>query len=214
MENLSHDYWYVFKLWKGGMAFHGGLIGVALAIWLYGKKLNKNFFEMADYVVPSIPLGLGVGRLANFVNSELWGKPTDLPWGMRIPFRCDDTTFAQNFRTLCENKGIETYTPALHPSQLYELLFEGIVLFIIIWFFARKPKPLMAVSGLFLLLYGVFRFLIEFVRLPDGHIGYDAFGWWTRGQTATLPMIILGIVFLVFAYKRNSINFKDKSKSK
>lgn len=210
IEAWSNDLLYPFKIWKGGMSFHGGLLGVILAMWGYGRHLHKGFFSVADYVAPVVPLGLGSGRIGNFINSELWGKPTDLPWGMRIRYQCGDPNqpndFYQKFQVLCDTRGEQIYTPPLHPSQLYEFLLEGLALFGILWLFARKQRPLMAISGVFLLGYGVFRFLVEFVRLPDAHIGYDAFGWLTRGQIVTIPMIVIGLIFIIIAYKRNQFD--------
>lgn len=191
----------MFRIWDGGMSFHGGILGVAVALWIYGRSQNKTFFEMTDYVVPVIAPGLGAGRLGNFINGELWGKFTDWPTGMQLS--CSIKDAAGNYKFSQPFCGGETtgWSKAVHPSQLYEFFLEGVVLFIIVWWFSSKSRPRMAVSGLFLLGYGSFRFLIEFVRLPDAHIGYMA-GWITRGHILTLPMIILGAGMLILAYKR------------
>ena len=174
----------LIKIWEGGMSFHGGLLGVIAAMYFYGRKLGKSFFQVADFVAPLVPIGLGAGRLGNFINGELWGKATDLPWGIVFPN-------AGNF--------------ARHPSQLYEALLEGLVLFLILWFYSKKPRPLMAVSGLFLIGYGCFRFLVEFVRIPDDHLGYLAMDWLTMGQILSTPMIILGIVLMTLAYRNKAL---------
>jgi phosphatidylglycerol:prolipoprotein diacylglycerol transferase len=177
------EYWlqdplYVFKITQGGMSFHGGLIGVMTAMWLYGRRaLGKGMWQVTDFVAPLAPIGLGTGRIGNFINGELWGKPTDLPWAFNI-------------------NGV-----GVHPSQLYEALLEGLVLFIIIWVFSARQRPPMAVSGMFLVCYGVMRFCIEFVRVPDADFGYLAFGWVTMGQILTAPMILLGATLLFLAYR-------------
>ena len=178
----SFDAWLrdpvmLLRVWEGGMSFHGGLLGVVLALWLYGRKLGRTFFEMTDFVAPLAPLGLAFGRIGNFINGELWGKPTDVPWAFVV-------------------NGV-----ARHASQLYQAALEGFALFLILWFFSARNPPRMAVSGMFALGYGVFRFLVEFVRLPDAHIGYLAFGWLTMGQLLSLPLILLGAVLLWLAYR-------------
>ncbi len=174
----------LFKVWQGGMAFHGGLIGVIVAMILFARKLGRTFWEIADFTAPLTPIGFGAVRFANFINGELWGKVTDVPWGMVFP-----------------------HAGALprHPSQLYQSFFEGVVLFLILWFFSKKSRPMGAVSGLFLLTYGALRILAEFFRQPDAHIGYLAFGWLTQGQLLSLPMVIGGIVLMVWAYKRSPV---------
>lgn len=173
----------VFYIWSGGMSFHGGLLGVITAMWLYGRRTQRTFFAVADFVAPLTPVGLGAGRLGNFINHELWGKVTDVPWGMVFP-----------------NAG----PLPRHPSQLYEFSLEGVALFIILWVYARKPRPTGAVSGLFLLCYGIFRFLVEFVREPDVQLGYLAFGWVTMGQILSLPMILLGIWLLWWSHRKQN----------
>jgi phosphatidylglycerol:prolipoprotein diacylglycerol transferase len=135
-------------------------------------------WEMNDFVAPLVPLGLGFGRIGNFINGELWGKPTDVPWAFNIGGQ------------------------GLHPSMLYEALLEGLVLFVILWFFTARERPYRSVAGLFLVLYGVFRFAVEFVRVPDSHIGYLAMDWLTMGQVLTLPMILVGAILIVLAYRR------------
>jgi len=168
----------IYQVWQGGMSFHGGLIGVFLALVLFAWRYKKSWLTVTDFVVPIVPLGLGVGRIGNFINNELWGKPTDLPWGM-----------------MQAPGGI-----AYHPSQLYEATLEGLVLFIIVWLYSARPRPSGAVSGLFLLGYGVFRFLVEFVRMPDADKGYLAFDWVTMGQVLSLPMIMIGLALIAYAY--------------
>lgn len=189
----------ILRIWEGGMSFHGGLIGVLLAVWLYGYRHDRRFFTITDFIAPLIPVGLGAGRLGNFINGELWGAPGNLPWTMRVS--CD------RFAALCRDKlqlpEGTAFTPPLHPTQLYESLLEGLLLFLILWLYSSRPRPVMAVSGLFLLGYGVFRFLVELVRMPDAHIGYLAFGWLTMGQLLTLPMLAGGLLLLGLAY-RNS----------
>ncbi len=171
----------VFKVWQGGMSFHGGLIGVMLFQWIAGRRRGKSFFEVMDFMAPLVPPGLFFGRLGNFINAELWGKVTDSPVGMIFP-----------------NAG----PLPRHPSQLYEAALEGVALFIIVWIFSAKPRPRMAVSGLFALGYGVFRIFCEFYRLPDAHIGYLFGGFFTMGMALCLPLIAIGVILLALAYKR------------
>lgn len=173
----------LFRVWEGGMAFHGGLLGVLVAMWWYARRHGVAAFALVDFVAPLVPIGLGAGRIGNFINGELWGRVSDVPWAMVFP-----------------GAG-----PApRHPSQLYEFLLEGVVLFAVVWLFSRRPRPTMAVSGVFALGYGVARFLVEFVRQPDAHIGYLAFGWLTMGQLLSLPLVAVGLVLLGLAYRRPS----------
>ena len=172
----------ILRVWEGGMSFHGGLIGVLLAVWLFGRRNDKSFFALMDFIAPLVPIGLGAGRIGNFINAELWGKATDLPWAMIFP-----TDPAQLPR---------------HPSQLYQFALEGVALFVILWLYTRKPRPVMSVSGLFAVCYGVFRFIVEFVRVPDAQLGYLAFGWLTMGQLLCIPMVLIGAGMMVWAYRR------------
>ena len=182
------------RIWEGGMSFHGGLIGVLTALWLFGRHRDLGFWRVTDFIAPLVPPGLFAGRIGNFINGELWGHPTDFPWGVRVP--------CEKLGEYCRGlpPGTE-WSPPLHASQLYEAAMEGLALFLILWLFSAKPRPTMAVSGLFLLCYGIFRFVVEFVRLPDAHIGYLAFDWLTMGQALTLPMILVGMFLLAYAYR-------------
>lgn len=171
----------ILRVWEGGMSFHGGLIGVMLATWLFGRRNGKSFFQLMDFIAPLVPIGLGAGRIGNFINAELWGKVTDVPWAMVFP-----------------NGGPDPR----HPSQLYQFALEGVALFAILWLYSRKPRPTMAVSGLFAICYGIFRFIVEFVRVPDAQLGYLAWNWLTMGQVLCLPMILGGIGLMVWAYRR------------
>ena len=195
LGEIAEDPLRILRIWEGGMSFHGGLIGVLIAMALYAKRTERQFFQVADFVAPLVPVGLFAGRIANFINAELWGGPTNLPVGMSVP--CDRAV------DLCERVG--SVSPGLsspvHPSQLYEAGLEGILLFLILWFFSARHRPTMAVSGLFLLGYGAFRMVVETVRMPDAHIGYLAGEWLTMGMLLTLPMIVAGIVIIFLAYR-------------
>ncbi len=173
---------WLFKVWDGGMSFHGGLLGVIAAVWLYARKINKPFVSLMDFSAPMVPIGLGLGRLGNFINQELWGRPTDSAWGMVFPR---------------DPEGLPR-----HASQLYEFALEGVVLFVVLLWFSRSPRPPYTVSALFLVLYGCFRFAVEFVREPDIHLGFDLFNWMTRGQILCIPMIVVGLGLLIWAYKK------------
>ncbi|PIE45519.1 MAG: prolipoprotein diacylglyceryl transferase [Gammaproteobacteria bacterium] len=167
---------YLFKITDGGMSFHGGLLGVVLALIAFARKNRKHWLSVTDFVAPVFPIGLFFGRIGNFINAELWGKVTDVPWGVVFP-----------------NGG----PLPRHPSQLYEALLEGLVLFFVMAIYAKSRPTRGRLSGLFLLGYGLSRFAVELVRLPDAHIGYMAFGWLTRGQLLTVPMIVFGLFLLL-----------------
>ena len=164
---------HVFKLWEGGMSFHGGLLGVALALLYFSYKTNKSFWVVADFVTPLVPLGLAAGRAGNFINGELWGRVTDVPWAMVFP-QADDQL--------------------RHPSQLYELGLEGIVLFIVVWWYAAKPRPAGCVSAIFLMGYALARLFTECFRQPDVQLGFIAFDDLTMGQLLSIPMLIAGFL--------------------
>ena len=174
----------MLRIWEGGMSFHGGFIGVMLASWWFGKRNGKSFFELMDFIAPLVPIGLGAGRIGNFINAELWGKATDVSWAMVFP------TDPQQL--------------ARHPSQLYQFALEGLALFAVLWFYSRKPRPTMAISGMFAATYGIFRFIVEFVRVPDAQLGYLAGGWLTMGQVLCVPMVLGGLGLIAYAYKRQA----------
>lgn len=182
---LADDPAAIVRVWQGGMSFHGGLIGVLTAMWLFARKTGRTFFQTTDFMAPFVPLGLGLGRIGNFINGNLWGKPSELPWAMVFPAP--------------EAGGVPR-----HPSQLYEVLLEGVVLFVVLWLYSRKPRPLMAVSALFLLCYGAFRFAVEFLRVPDADLDYLALGWVTMGQVLSLPMVVAGAALLLIANARGA----------
>ena len=172
----------LLRIWEGGMSFHGGMLGVFIALYLFGRKTNRTFFQVSDFIAPMVPLGLGFGRIGNFINKELWGRPAE-----------SDLSWALNY-----GDGI-----ARHPSSLYQALSEGLLLFIILYWFSSKPRPFMAVSGVFMLVYGIFRFITEFFRTPDEHLGFVMFDWMTKGQQLSIPMIIFGITILYMAYNKS-----------
>ncbi|MEH6812300.1 MAG: prolipoprotein diacylglyceryl transferase [Motiliproteus sp.] len=182
-DQFLQDPLWLFSIWEGGMAFHGGLLGVVVAFAYFARKHKKTLFGVADFAAPLVPIGLGAGRIGNFIGGELWGRQTDMPWGMVFP-RADELV--------------------RHPSQLYQFALEGVALFALLWLFSSRPRPSMAVSGLFLVGYGCFRFLIEFFRQPDGHLGFIAFDWLTMGQLLSLPMVVLGALMVLLAYGRQS----------
>lgn len=175
----------ILKIWQGGMSFHGGLIGVLIAFGVYAYHTKRSYFQVADFLAPMFPIGLGAGRIGNFINGELWGRVTDVPWAMVYP-----------------HVGPEPR----HPNQIYQFLGEGVLLFIAVWWFSSKPRPRMAVSGFFMVFYGFYRLVIEFVREPDSHLGFVAFDWLTMGQLLSAPMIGIGVLLLILAYRNQSKN--------
>lgn len=183
---------YLLRIWEGGMSFHGGVIGVVIAIIYYAKKNKRSILAVGDFIVPLLPVGLGAGRIGNFINSELWGRVTDSPFGVIFP-----------------NAG----NLPRHPSQLYEFALEGVLLFIILLVFIRKPRPNGSVAGLFLLGYGMFRIIVEFAREPDAHLGLLTFGM-SMGQILSLPMVITGIALITYAYTAGKKNINSTKPSK
>ncbi len=175
---LRSDPLSLIRIWEGGMSFHGGFLGVLVAMALFARRSATHVLDLTDFIAPVVPIGLGAGRIGNFINGELWGRVTDVPWAFVVDGE------------------------ARHPSQLYEACLEGAVLFAILWTYSARPRPRHAVSALFLLGYGVFRAAVEFVRTPDAHLGYLAFGWLTMGHVLTLPMIIAGIGLWWLAQRR------------
>ena len=178
---LSHPL-EIFMVWQGGMAFHGGFLGVLIAMALVARKHKLSWLAVTDFIAPLVPLGLASGRLGNFINGELWGRvaPADLPWSM---------VFASGGPL------------PRHPSQLYQFAMEGLLLFALLWFYSSRPRPIGAISGLFLAGYGVFRFVAEFFREPDDFLGLLAFSL-SMGQWLSLPMIVTGIAMLAWSYRR------------
>lgn len=179
LSGFIHKPWIIFQVWDGGMSFHGGMLGVLAAVYWYSRRVQMSPWVLTDFVAPLVPLGLAAGRIGNFINGELWGRVSYLPWAMVFP---------------------KAGPLPRHPSQLYEFFFEGVVLFTILWLYSGKPRPRFAVTAMFLLFYGIFRFTIEFVRQPDPQLGFIAFGWLTMGQLLSLPMIIGGGYALWWIY--------------
>jgi phosphatidylglycerol:prolipoprotein diacylglycerol transferase len=201
-ERLADDPLMALRIWEGGMSFHGGLVGVMIAEWLFARRQRRNVADVFDFVVALPGLGILAVRIANFINGELWGKPTDAPWGFIVdPLKLHPTQTAEALR-LCERFQIDPCVLHVHASQLYEGLLEGLVTFFIVWIFTMKPRPRLAPSGLFLICYGLFRFAVEFVRVPDENRGYLLFDWVTMGQILSLPMIVGGAILMIIAYRR------------
>lgn len=183
----------IFAIWEGGMSFHGGFLGVITAMLLLAHKYNLRWFAVTDFIAPLVPLGLGAGRIGNFINGELWGRVTDVSWGMVFP-HVDELP--------------------RHPSQLYQFALEGLVLFLILWIYSAKPRPVGAVSGLFVIGYGVLRSVAEFFREPeDGFMGVLTWGI-SMGQWLSLPMIIVGVLIMVWAYRQPAAVRDTKQKKK
>jgi len=178
MENLLANPASALRVWEGGMSFHGGLIGVLLGVLWFARKTGRTFFQITDFIAPSIPIALGCGRIGNFINAELPGRVTEVPWGLVYPGE----------------------VVARHPSSLYQAMLEGPVLFALLWVFAMKPRPVMAVSGLFLVGYGLLRIFSEIFRQPDSHLGFVLFDQVTQGQLLSLPMVLLGAGFIAYSY--------------
>ncbi len=184
----------LFLVWQGGMSFHGGFLGVILAVWLFSRNNKKSVFKVLDFVAPLVPIGLAAGRLGNFIGAELYGRVTDVSWGMVFP--SDPLELVR------------------HPSQLYQASMEGLLLFVILWLYSSKARPTFAVSAFFCVGYGIFRSFAEFFREPDEG-KFAAFDWLTKGQLLSIPMIVIGLLVLFFAYKYNTfeqMNVKSNTK--
>lgn len=174
--------WTLLMVWQGGMSFHGGLLGVVISLGWFCHRQKLAYFMVTDFIAPMAPIGLAAGRLGNFINGELWGRVTTAPWGMVFPGAGGQPR---------------------HPSQLYEFLLEGILLFVILWWYSARPRPRMAVSAMFLIGYAVFRVGVEFFRQPDIQLGFLWDNWLTMGQLLSVPMLLLGVLLLWAAYRRH-----------
>ncbi|WP_323841649.1 MULTISPECIES: prolipoprotein diacylglyceryl transferase [unclassified Moraxella] len=201
---------YIFRVWEGGMSFHGGFVGVIIAMLWFAKKYQKHPFTILDFIAPCVPLGLLFGRIGNFINGELWGRVSHGDYAHLMYF---PQAIAADYELINQNPDLisiatqfgEYYLLPRHPSQLYQAFTEGVVLFITLWFFSAKPRPRYAISALFLLGYGISRFTTEFFRQPD--IGYELiFGWMSKGQLYSLPMIFFGVILMVLAYKNKNFD--------
>jgi phosphatidylglycerol:prolipoprotein diacylglycerol transferase len=179
MYYLAHPL-EIVQVWAGGMSFHGGFLGVLVALWFFARSRGKRWLDVTDFVAPLVPLGLAAGRMGNFINGELVGRATDVPWAMVFP---------------------QVDAVPRHPSQLYQIGLEGLLLFVLLWWYAGRQRPMGAVSGLFLVGYGAFRFIAEYAREPDNFLGFLA-GGLTMGQWLSLPMFAGGLVLMLMAYRR------------
>jgi len=192
-EYFLTDPLYLLQIWQGGMSFHGGLLGVILAVFIFARKTQKSFLVVGDFVAPLVPIGLGMGRLGNFINAELWGRQTDVPWAMVFP--------------------TDPLQVPRHPSQLYEFFLEGVVLFAILFVITRKPRSLGLAAGTFLIGYGVFRSIVEFFREPDAHLGLY-FSFISKGQILSIPMILIGLFIIYWGYNQQQKNAISDTASK
>ncbi|MGN6880952.1 prolipoprotein diacylglyceryl transferase [Neisseria sp. P0020.S005] len=196
----------IFKVWEGGMSFHGGFLGVVVTMWLFGRKHNISILKLMDTVAPLVPLGLASGRIGNFINGELWGRVTELNafWAMGFPqARYEDAEAAAHNPLWAEWLQQYGMLPR-HPSQLYQFALEGICLFVIVWIFSKKPRPAGQTAALFLGGYGLFRFIAEFARQPDDYLGLLTLGL-SMGQWLSVPMIVLGVIGFVWFGRKNNV---------
>jgi len=199
-QSLLEDPLVLFRIWEGRMSFHGGLLGVMVAIAWFARRTGRSFWQVADFVAPLGPIGLAFGRIGNFIGGELWGRSTDVPWAMIFPGSIPWGVYeGQTLESAWQGGMLDAF--ARHPSQLYQAALEGLLLFVILMIYSARPRPRAAVSGLFLAGYGLFRFLVEFFREPDEHIGFLAADWVTMGMLLSLPMILAGVTIMVLAYR-------------
>ncbi|BBO59901.1 prolipoprotein diacylglyceryl transferase [Mycoavidus sp. B2-EB] len=202
----------IFKVWEGGMSFHGGFVGVSFALFLFARQHQRRWLEVSDFMAPLVPAGLAAGRLGNFINGELWGRVTtpDTWWAMLFPQAARaDYAWVLNYPQQAAASGLQAIFAQYgalprHPSQLYEVALEGGALFILVWLFARKVRPVGAVSAVFLIGYGCARFLIEFLREPDAFLGLLTLGW-SLGQWLSIPMVVVGVGVLIYTYRRRPL---------
>lgn len=180
LEYWQQDPWYLLRITEGGMSFHGGLIGVLVALAVFAVRRGRHIADVFDFAAALPGIGICAVRIGNFINGELWGRPAEVPWAMMVD-------------------GV-----GRHPTQLYEAALEGVLLAVVLWWFTSRDRPRLAPSGLFLIMYALGRLTVEFWRLPDAHIGYLAGDWLTLGHVLTLPMLLAGIALMLIAYRRNA----------
>jgi phosphatidylglycerol:prolipoprotein diacylglycerol transferase len=203
LDSFLQDPLFLFKLTQGGMSFHGGLIGVIFAMAWFARRTRRSFWQVADFCAPLAPVGLGLGRLGNFIGGELWGRLSDKPWAMIFANAVEPGGWqSAELRAAWAVGALDAF--ARHPSQLYQALMEGLLLALILLVYSRRKRPDAAVAGLFLCGYGVFRFVAEFFREPDAHIGYLLGDWLTMGMLLSLPMVLAGLLIMLWAYRRKS----------
>ncbi|GFN47050.1 prolipoprotein diacylglyceryl transferase [Candidatus Regiella insecticola] len=204
-SQFLEDPLYLFKVWDGGMSFHGGLIGVIAVMLWFARRTKRHFFQVSDFIAPLIPFGLGAGRLGNFINGELWGRVTiNTPWAMLFPTSQSEDIKIAPTHAAWQNILNQYGLLPRHPSQLYEMILEGVVLFILLNLFIRKPRPMGSVSGLFLIGYGIFRIIVEYFRQPDAQIGLLD-GVISMGQLLSIPMVLTGVIIMIWSYSRSSL---------
>lgn len=199
LDSLLADPLFLFRIWEGGMSFHGGLLGAMGAMAWYARSKKRSFWDVADFAAPLVPIGLAFGRIGNFIGGELWGRLSDSSWAMIFPSSLPPSAlYSSSLEDAWSSGALDQF--ARHPSQLYQAGLEGLALFVLLMWYSASPRPRAAVSGLFLIGYGVFRILAEFFREPDQHLGYLAMDWLTMGMVLSIPMIIAGLVIVVLAY--------------
>jgi len=194
LDQLARDPLFIVRIWDGGMSFHGGLLGTVVALWWFGRHTRRSFLQVADFVAPLVPIGLGFGRLGNFANTELPGRPTESVFGLIYPCSAEAIRAIDQ---LCTGTW-ESF--ARHPSPLYQAFAEGLVLFVLVWLVSSRPRRLGVVSGVFLIGYGVLRFTTEFFREPDSQMHFEVLEWLTMGQRLSIPMVLVGILFLFWPF--------------
>lgn len=196
----------LLRIWEGGMSFHGGLLGVMAGVWLWCRRQKMHFMDAMDFLAPLVPPGLAFGRIGNWIGGELWGKFTNAGWGVIFP-RSKLGPYTglpiDQLRSLHAQHLLDAY--ARHPTQLYQAALEGLFVGGLLWWFSSRPRPRYAVGGMFALLYGIQRFVIEFVRMPDEQLGYLAWGWVTMGQVLSLPLIALGLYWLWWSRRQPTL---------
>ncbi len=200
---LAADPLSLLRVWEGGMSFHGGLVGVMVALAWWSRRHQRHAFDTIDFIAPLVPAGLGFGRIGNWIGGELWGRHTDVSWGVIFPKAIDHLGLSIDEIKAQAAQGLLNHEMR-HPSQLYQAFLEGVVLGGVMLWFTRRERPRYAASGVFALVYGLGRFVVEFAREPDAHMGYIALGWMTTGQALSLPLIAVGVMFLAMAYRRRS----------
>jgi phosphatidylglycerol:prolipoprotein diacylglycerol transferase len=204
-EEVIKDPWRALRIWEGGMSFHGGFLGVLVATALFAIRGSRRIADVFDFMAPLPGLGILSVRVGNFINGELWGKTTSVPWGFTVDPAKLHPSQAEVALAYCRRFDLTPCILHVHASQLYEGILEGLVTFVILWIYTSRPRPRLAPSGLFLLCYGISRFALEFVRVPDENRGYLLDSWVTMGQILSAPMVVGGVILIAMAYTRRTV---------